>query len=87
MDDSPNPISDPVAAGILLPPILTADDVRRALRLRTRRAVLALRRREGLPLARVGRQWLVSRRAFLEWIDDRATPREPRLVVDEEVSP
>ena len=87
VDDShPNPLADPVAAGIVLPPILAVDDVRQALRLRTSRTVHELRRREGLPLSRVGRKWLITRQTFLEWLDSRA-PRGPRLLADEEVSP
>lgn len=70
---------DPVAAGIVLPPVLTLDDVRKVLRLRSRRAVHGLRRREALPMSRVGRQWIITRQRFQEWIDGLAERAAPLL--------
>lgn len=61
------------AAGFLLPPILSTEQIRQALGLQTTSAVVRLHRREGLPLARVGRRYVVTRQALQCWIDNRAT--------------
>ncbi len=58
-------------AGLLLPPVLETEHVRLALGLSSRAAVLRLHRREGLPLARVGRRYFVTRQLFQQWLDER----------------
>ncbi len=68
------------ASGFLLPPVLSTEHVRRALGLGSRSAVVRLHKREGLPLARVGRRYVVTRQAFQRWLDQRAedlTPEPP----------
>lgn len=71
------------AAGFLLPPVLLTEHIRRALGLQTTSAVMRLHRREGLPLARVGRRYVVSRQAFQRWLDERASQtgvaRQPQV--------
>mgnify|MGYP001398993780 CR=1 FL=1 len=59
--------------GFLLPPVLTTEDLRRVLKLRTTSAVIGLHRREGLPLAKVGRRFLVTRQTFQRWLDEQST--------------
>lgn len=65
------------ASGFLLPPVLSTEDIRRALGLGSRSAVVRLHKREGLPLARVGRRYVVTRHAFQRWLDERAEDRTP----------
>ena len=65
------------ASGFLLPPVLTTEDVRRALGLGSRSAVVRLHKREGLPLAKVGRRYVVTRQAFQRWLDRRAEDLTP----------
>lgn len=60
--------------GLLLPPVLTTEDIRRALGFRTTSAVVRLHRRDGLPLARVGRRFVITRQRFQQWLDERAAP-------------
>ena len=59
------------AAGLLLPPVLTLEDVRRALSLRSVDAVFVLYQKEGLPLATCGDRVFVARHMFRQWLDRR----------------
>jgi hypothetical protein len=59
-------------AGLLLPPVLDTEAIRRALGLKSRSGVRRLHRREGLPLARLGRRYLCTRQAFQGWLDARS---------------
>ena len=80
--DSDPRLRDLQDSGFLLPPVLSTEDIRRVLRLQTVSAVLRMRLRDGLPLARVGRRYLVSRQLFQRWLDERATEQ---LAAGEEV--
>lgn len=65
-------LHDLQVAGLILPPVLTTHDLRRILGLKSTSAVLAMHRREGLPLAKLGRRFVVTRQAFTRWLDERA---------------
>ncbi len=67
------------ASGFLLPPVLSTEDLRLALGLRSRSAVVRLHRQEGLPLAKLGRRYYVTRQAFQRWLDERAAPSSTAL--------
>lgn len=60
------------ASGFLLPPVLSAEDVRRALDLQTADQVVSLYVHEGLPLASVGGRLYISRVRFQRWLDELA---------------
>jgi hypothetical protein len=80
--DPTSEVADLQAAGFLLPPVLTTEHIRRALGLRSTSAIVRLHKREGLPLARVGRRYVVTRLAFQRWLDrlaeDQTPPALPR---------
>ena len=48
--------------------ILSTDEAARFLRLPNRRAFLSLARREGIPIARLGRGYRVRRSALIEFV-------------------
>ena len=70
--NNPTDVSLLKAAGLLLPPILTTEDIAKALGLRSISSVIRLHRTTGLPLAKIGRRYLVSRQAFQRWLEERA---------------
>lgn len=69
MHTTDNDASRLAAAGLLLPPVLSLDDVRAALGKTSRQATLRLRSSAGLPLARIGRGYFITRPRFTAWLD------------------
>ncbi|MBK9386555.1 MAG: helix-turn-helix domain-containing protein [Planctomycetes bacterium] len=65
------------ARGYLLRPVLGIADLCAALGIATRKGVLRLHRREGLPLARIGRRYYISRARFERWLDSRLAGSGP----------